>query len=164
MKPDADTVQAAIGQKKPFRSAGQEGVIALLLAAEVLRWRVAQLVEAHGELTFQQYNVLRILRGAGEAGLPTLEIAVRMIEHTPGITRLLERLEEKHLVTRSRSGADKRQVLCRITARGRKLVDELDGPVDDLDEDSLACLSKGELATLTDLLNRVRKHGSRGNP
>lgn len=161
MKPDADTVQAAIGQKKPFRSAGQEGVIALLLAAEVVRRRFTKLVEARGQITFQQYNVLRILRGAGEGGLPTLAIGERMIEHTPGITRLLERLEEKHLVARSRSAEDKRQVVCRITARGRKLVDELDEPVNDLDETQLDCLSRSELSTLTDLSNRIRKHGSR---
>ncbi len=161
VKPTADTVQTAIGQKKAFRNASQEGVIALLLAAEVVRWRVTQLVEAKGQITFQQYNVLRILRGAGEAGLPTLAIGERMIEHTPGITRLLDRLEEKGLVTRERSDEDKRQVLCRVTARGRKLVDELDGPMDDLDDESLACLTKGELATLIELTNRIRKEGSR---
>ena len=161
MKPAADTVQAAIGQSRPFRSAGQEGVIALLLAAEVLRWQVAQVVEARGQITFQQYNVLRILRGAGEDGLPTLDIAERMIEHTPGITRLLDRLERKHLVARQRSGEDKRQVLCRITARGKKLVDELDRPMEALDDEALACLTRSEIATLIDLTNRVRKHGSR---
>jgi DNA-binding MarR family transcriptional regulator len=158
MKRDAPTVQAAIGQVRPFRSARQEGVLALLLAAEAVRWRFAQLFAAHDELTFQQYNVLRILRGGGEEGLPTLELGERMIEHTPGITRLLERLEEKGLVRRARSGADRRQVLCRLTARGRRLVDELDRPVDELDERSLSCLTKGELATLTDLLNRIRRH------
>ncbi|MBI5361919.1 MAG: MarR family transcriptional regulator [Planctomycetes bacterium] len=163
MKPDADNVQAAIGQKKPFRSAGQEGVIALLLAAEVVRRRFTQLVEARGQLTFQQYNVLRILRGAGDDGLPTLALGERMIEHTPGITRLLERLEEKHLVTRSRSGEDKRQVVCRITTRGRKLVDELDEPVGDLDEASLDCLSRSELSILIDFSNRIRRHGSRSH-
>jgi MarR family transcriptional regulator, organic hydroperoxide resistance regulator len=161
VKPAADTVQAAIGQTRPFRSAGQEGVIALLLAAEVLRWQVAQVVEARGQITFQQYNVLRILRGAGEVGLPTLDIAERMIEHTPGITRLLDRLERKHLVERERSSEDKRQVLCRITARGKKLVDELDGPMEALDDEALACLTRSELTTLIDLTNRVRKHGSR---
>jgi hypothetical protein len=56
--------------------------------------RLAGVVEPHG-VTLQQYNVLRILRGAGEGGLPTLEIAQRMIEHAPGITRLLDRLERK---------------------------------------------------------------------
>lgn len=158
MKHDAPTVHAAIGQTRPFRSSGQEAFVALLLAAEVLRWKFAQIFAAHGKLTFQQYNVLRILRGAGEEGLPTLEIGARMIEHVPGITRLLDRLETKGLVTRGRTGVDRRHVLCRLTTRGRRLLEELDAPVDDLDENALGCLSKSELATLTRLLNRVRTH------
>jgi DNA-binding MarR family transcriptional regulator len=156
VKPDADSVQAAIGQKKAFRSAGQEAVIALLLAAEVVRWRFAQLLAEHGALTLQQYNVLRILRGAGEEGLPTLAIGERMVEHVPGITRLLDRLEQKHLVSRARSAADRRTVRCRVTAKGLRLLEELDGPVDELDHASLACLSKGETSTLIRLLNRIR--------
>jgi DNA-binding MarR family transcriptional regulator len=158
MKLDAATTKDAIGQQKPFRSLGHEGVIALLLAAEAVRWRFAQLFASHGELTAQQYNVLRILRGAGDDGLPTLEIGQRMVEHTPGVTRLLERLEEKDLVRRGRSGDDKRQVLCRITQRGRKLLEELDAPVSELEDASFSCLSKAELSTLNSLLNRVRRH------
>lgn len=158
MKPDAATVKEAIGQNKPFRSGGHEGVVALFLAAEAVRWRFTQLFAVHGALTPQQYNVLRILRGAGEDGLPTLEIGQRMVEHVPGITRLLERLEENDLVRRSRSGDDKRQVLCRITARGKKLLDELDAPVARLEDASFSCLTKAELTQLNSLLNRIRRH------
>lgn len=158
MKPDARTVQDAISQQKPFRSAGHEGVVALFLAAEAVRRPFEQLFAEHGELTLQQYNVLRILRGAGSEGLPTLAIAERMIEHTPGITRLLGRLEAKGLVRRARPSSDRRQVVCTLSAKGRRLVDELDGPVLQMDDESLACLKKAELATLIDLLNRIRQH------
>jgi len=116
MSRNAPTVAAAIQQTKPFASKRQEGTIALFLTAEAVRWRFARLLASRGELTVQQYNVLRILRGAGAVGLPTLSIVERMIEHTPGITRLIDRLESKGLVTRSRAAEDRRQVLCRISA------------------------------------------------
>jgi DNA-binding MarR family transcriptional regulator len=160
MKPDAETVQAAIGQTKPFRSVGQEAVIALFLAAEVVRRPFTRMLEEHGDITHQQYNVLRILRGAGENGLPTLEIGVRMIEQTPGITRLIDRLEAKGLVTRTRSDADRRQVVCRISARGTKLLKELDPDVNRLDDAVLDTLSRNELETLVRLLNRIRRHSA----
>lgn len=161
MRPEADSVQAAIKQSKPFRSLSQEGVLALFLASEAVRRPFEQLLAEHGELTLQQYNVLRILRGAGEAGLPTLEIGARMIEHTPGITRLIDRLEEKGLVSRARSASDRRQVVCRSTARANKLLKELDAPMNALDDESLSELSRGELTTLIQLLNRVRQSRAR---
>src|SRR5881394_2146497 len=74
------------------------------------------------DITGQQYNVLRILRGAEPAGLPTLMIAERMIERTPGITRMVDRLEAKKLVRRDRCESDRRQVLCTITATGLELL------------------------------------------
>ena len=79
--------------------------------------RFSNLVEPHG-ISLQQYNVLRILRGAGKSGTPTLDIADRMIEKTPGITRLLDKLEAKQLVRRERCPEDRRQVLCWITNAG----------------------------------------------
>src|SRR6202008_362828 len=103
-----------IKQRRPFRSRGQEGVLSLLRTADQLKRDFACLVEPHG-LTLQQFNVLRILRGAGPKGLPPLDIAERMIEQAPGITRLLDRLEKKALVRRERCPEDRRQVLVAIT-------------------------------------------------
>jgi DNA-binding MarR family transcriptional regulator len=160
MDPKAATVREAIGQKKPFASRRQEGVLALLLASERVRWRIAQVLSGKGELTLQQYNVLRILRGAGPEGLPTLSIVERMIEHTPGITRLIDRLVAKKLVERDRSSEDRRQVLCRITPRGLAVLAGLDSDMDELDEKVLGILSAGEVATLVRLLNKVRIHQS----
>jgi DNA-binding MarR family transcriptional regulator len=152
----APTVAEAIRQTKPFRSRRQEGAIAIVLTAEAVRGRVARLLAAEGDLTPQQYNVLRILRGAGAKGLPTLSIVERMIESTPGITRLLDRLEAKKRVRRDRSGEDRRQVVCRITPQGLAALKALDPIVNSADQDVLSSLSDQEVGTLIRLLNRIR--------
>src|SRR5947207_13462800 len=119
-------------QKPPevFRSREQEATLGLLRTADAMKRSLAQVIEPHG-ITPQQYNVLRILRGAGAEGLATLEIAERMIEQTPGITRLLDRLQRKKFVTRRRSSTDRRCVYCRITVDGLTLLGRLDLPVQD---------------------------------
>ena len=115
-------IQQEIKQSRPFKSRSQEAAIALMRTADLVRRSVGGIVEPF-DLTPQQYNVLRILRGAGEEGLPTLEIAERMIEQTPGITRLIDRLETKHLVSRERCKTDRRRVWCRITRDGLGLLE-----------------------------------------
>src|SRR5215470_7514740 len=95
--------------------------------ADLVRRHATALIEPQG-ITLQQYNVLRILRGAGADGLPTLEVADRMIEQTPGVTRLLDRLEAKQLVRRQRCPKDRRQHLCWITPKGLALLRKLDAP------------------------------------
>src|SRR4029079_16784201 len=120
-------IQQEIKQTRPFRSKGQEAAIALMRTADLVRRAVGTIVEPHG-LTIQQYNVLRILRGAGDKGLPTLESAERMIEETPGITRLLDRLEAKRFVARERCKSDRRRVWCRITKDGLAMLAKLDAP------------------------------------
>ena len=121
----------------------------------LVRRVIASVVEPHG-ITQQQYNVLRILRGAGEKGLPTLEIADRMIEETPGITRLIDRLELKRLVTRERSATDRRQVFCRITPDGLTLLARLDEPIAEAEREALGILSERQLTQLLSLLDRAR--------
>lgn len=123
--------------------------------ADMVRRSVASVVEPAG-ITPQQYNVLRILRGAGETGLPTLEIAERMIEETPGITRLLDRLESKLLVTRERCDKDRRRVWCRITPQGLDLLRQLDTPLQKADEGALQSLGKHDLEQLIELLDKAR--------
>ncbi len=153
--PPLSRLQREIRQRKPFRSPQQEAGIALLRTADLVRRRVARVVEPQG-ITVQQYNVLRILRGAGKETLPTLEIARRMIERTPGITRLMDRLEAKHLVHRDRCPTDRRQVLCRISAEGLKLLEKLDEPVARADESALRTLERADLERLLVLLEAVR--------
>lgn len=150
------TVLEAIQQTKPFKSPRQEALIAMLMTTERLRWPLQDMLSRTGELTPQQYNVLRILRGAGKDGLPTLEIATRMIERAPGITRMIDRLERKELVERERTPGDRRQVLCRITATGRTLLRSLDKPIEKLDEELLSALSIAESKELIRLLDKVR--------
>ena len=123
--------------------------------ADMVRRSVASVVEPAG-VTPQQYNVLRILRGAGERGLPTLEIAERMIEETPGITRLIDRLELKGLVCRERCKTDRRQVFCRITAQGLDLLHQLDMPLQKADEAALQSLGHQDLEQLIALLEKAR--------
>lgn len=148
-------LQREIRQRRPFRSKGQEAMLGLLRTADLVRRSVAQVLEPHG-ITPQQYNVLRILRGAGEEGLPTLEIAERMLEQTPGITRLLDRLEAKELVRRKRCAADRRQVLCWLTPEGSALVARLDAPMDEADEAVAAVLPAADLERLVALLDALR--------
>src|SRR3954453_11999632 len=153
--PESSLLQREIRQGKPFRSRGQEVVVALLRTADLVRRAVSQAVEPH-DITPQQYNVLRILRGAGEQGLPTLEIAERMIEQAPGVTRLLDRLEVKGLVRRQRCAQDRRQVLCWLTPGGLELVERLDEPVDSADAEAVAMLTPEEQEKLLRMLDAVR--------
>jgi len=145
-----------IQQSKPFRTPHQEAAIALLRTADVVRRRIAAVIERAG-ITGQQYNVLRIVRGAGEAGIPTLDIAKRMIERTPGITRLLDRLENRQLVRRERCPSDRRQVLCWITPAGLEVIAQLEKPVTQADKEVIQGLDVAELRHLIDYLDRIRE-------
>jgi len=152
----ASLLQRELRQTRPFASAAQEAHLALVRTADHVGRQMARVVEPAG-VTLQQYNVLRILRGAGDAGLPTLEIADRMIEQTPGITRLLDRLETKQLVRRSRCPKDRRQMLCWITPDGEALLAGLDAPILEAHAAVVADLTAEEQAQLIALLERVRQ-------
>jgi DNA-binding MarR family transcriptional regulator len=144
-----------IKQTRPFHSAAHEAVVSILRTAAVVQRQIAGVVEASG-VTIQQYNVLRILRGVGEAGLPTLAIRDRMIEEAAGITRLLDKLESAGFVMRERSTPDRRQVLCRITPAGVELLARLDAPVDAAQEATVSMLDEAEQRMLATLLGAVR--------
>src|SRR3954451_14343222 len=131
------SIQHELKQTRPFASKGEEAGVALMRTADLLRRHVA-VVLAPFILPEQQYNVLRILRGAGEQGLPTLEIAERMIEQTPGITRLIDRLEAKGVATRERCATARRKFFCRIAEAGLELLAVLDEPLQEAEEDALS--------------------------
>ncbi len=131
----------------------QEAAVRLIQAADVVRRRMAAVIEPYG-VTVQQYNVLRILRGAGDP-LPILAIAARMIEHTPGITRLLDRLEAKGLVARVRDTKDRRVYHCSITAAGLALLASMDAAVDEVDEAAVGALNPAEVSQLLQILKTV---------
>jgi DNA-binding MarR family transcriptional regulator len=148
-------LEREIRQSRPFASSAQEAVVALFRTADLLRRKLTRLVEPYG-ITLQQYNVLRILRGAGQAGLPTLEIAERMIEHSPGATRLVDRLAAKGLVRRERCPQDRRQVLCWITPSGLDTLAALEQPMLARDHDFFAPLAVLEMEGFLRALEALR--------
>ena len=151
----ASPLQRELKQTRPFRSPGHEAILDLSRTADVIRRRFAEVLGPAG-VTPQQYNVLRILRGAGAGGLPTLEIAERMIEQAPGITRLIDRLEKQGWVQRERGTDDRRQVRCYVSAAGLALLTKLDPLVEAFETRLVAALTTGEQQALIGLLDRLR--------
>ncbi len=144
-----------VAPEEKFRSREQQATLGLLRTADALKRHYARVIEPHG-ITLQQYNVLRILRGAGPDGLPTLTIGERMIEQTPGVTRLVDRLESKNLVDRAPCPKDRRRVFCRITPGGLALLEKLDAPINQADAGAVSVLGEDDLGSLIDLLDRIR--------
>ena len=149
-------IYGEIKQTKPQRTPGQMAVITIFRTADVLRHTVERSLSAFG-VSNEQYNVLRILRGAGESGLPTLEISSRMLSRSPNITRLLDKLIAKKLVRRSRPKDDRRVVIVSVTPQGLELLAHLDGVVDNV-FNNFPSTTKAEIETLVDVLDRIREH------
>lgn len=126
----------------------------MLRAADRIRVRATAVVKPYG-LTLPQFSTLRILRGAAEP-LPIMEVRRRLVERTPGITRLVDGLERMGLIERCPDTADRRSTCCAITSAGLKLLRTLDGPMAENDRESLADLSRAEIAQLTRLAQRVQ--------
>lgn len=146
-----------IKQQAPFASLEEEAFLNLLRTSSQLEHGLAEAMKAHG-LTLTQYNVLRILRGAGEDGLCRNEVQERMLTPVPDVTRLLDRLEEAGFVGRARDPDDRRFVIARITEVGLDLLGRLDEPVVDQLDQRLGHLSEAELRKLIDLLEEARQH------
>lgn len=143
-------------QSRPFRSLSQEAYVGIARTASVLNRLTASILEEEG-ISVAQYNVLRILRGAGADGLPTLSIRDRMIDPAAAITRLVDKLETAGLITRERVSCDRRQVVCRIAPAGAAMLARLD-PVMDATDDLLdRVLTEDELRSLNLLLAKVRR-------
>ncbi|HKK72063.1 MAG TPA: MarR family winged helix-turn-helix transcriptional regulator [Candidatus Krumholzibacteria bacterium] len=149
-----------IRMTKPFRLPELEAYLNLARTYDQLHGEFNELFREYG-LTQQQYNVLRILRGAGEEGLPSLEVAHRMVTRVPDVTRLVDRMERSDLVTRQRCDRDRRVVRIRLTAKGRDLADRLEGPTDAFHREQLGHLSGEELDTLNRLLEKIRARPDR---
>ncbi|HEX7239547.1 MAG TPA: MarR family transcriptional regulator [Longimicrobiaceae bacterium] len=145
-----------IKQTRPFASLEQEAFLSVERTAAVLGHAFSEALKPHG-ITSTQYNVLRILRGAGEGGLCRSEIWERMVAQVPDVTRLLDRMEAAGLVERERSATDRRFVTTRITEEGLRILRELDGPVEALHQRLMSHLGADGLRTLVDLLARLRE-------
>jgi MarR family transcriptional regulator, 2-MHQ and catechol-resistance regulon repressor len=148
-------LQQEIRKREPFATAEQEAVLNLFRTSDRMQHRFAKLFREYG-LTPSQYNILRILRGEGKA-MPCLEIAQRTITVVPGITGLIDRLEQSGLVTRQRSEEDRRVVNVSITTAGEEVLARLDEPLLELHRKMLAHFSAQELAELTRLLEKTRQ-------
>ena len=146
------------GKKRDSASLETRVFVALLRAAERLSQDAEQLVKQQG-LTGTQYNVLRILRGSEPAGLPCRGISDRMISHDPDMTRLLDRMEKRGLITRERQLDDRRVVKTRITSEGLDILRKLDAPVQDLHKRQFRNISgehlKGLAAALEEILQKA---------
>lgn len=154
----SDRLRSEIKQSKPFRSLEVEAFLNIQRTADVLMRGVSETLKAH-DLSPTQYNALRILRGAGD-GLACSEVGERMVNKDPDITRLLDRLEQRELVTRARDAKDRRVVTAKITAKGMKLLAGLDEPVDTLHRRQLSALGEKNLRQLVMLLEAAREHAN----
>jgi DNA-binding MarR family transcriptional regulator len=116
-------LQAEIKQTKPFTSPTAEALLSVLRTAAVLEHHLSEVLKPYG-ITHTQYNVLRILRGAGTTGLCGREVAERLVSKVPDISRLLDRMEEMQLIDRERDPADRRHVTARISSKGLRVLEQ----------------------------------------
>ena len=145
-----------IKQTKPFTSRQQEATLNVLRTADALKRGMDLLLKRHG-ISSAQYNVLRILRGAGEKGLHCSGIAERLITAEPDVTRLLTRMEKLGLLNRRRDGHDRRVVTTTATPQGLRLLDEVERPLQKLQKQQFALLSDDEIEALIGGLEMVRE-------
>ena len=150
----ATRLQHALKKKRPFESTAQEAALNLLRTSDRLQHRFVRLFRQHG-VTPAQYNILRILRGQGQP-LPILEIASRTVTVVPGITGLVDRLQQAGLVERIRCEQDRRVVYVAVTPKGMDILAALDRPVVELHEKLLGHLGPKELKELNRLLAKAR--------
>lgn len=149
-------LQAELRKKQPFDTLEQEAYLNIVRTNNLLMVPFNKLFREHG-ITPAQYNILRILRGHADMGLPSLEIASQMVTCVPDITRLIDRLEQSGYVTRERSAEDRRVVRVNVTAQGLDLLANLDEPLLALHRSCLGHLTKQELKDINRVMVRARE-------
>jgi DNA-binding MarR family transcriptional regulator len=152
------TIKKPTRSDRPPHTLEEDVFISLQRTADGLMQGIEELLRPTG-LSVTQYNVLRILRGAAPEGLACGEIAQRMITRDPDITRLLDRLEARGWVTRSREKRDRRIITTRITSAGLRLLKTLDRPVRELHRRRMRHVNEKKLNVLLRLLESVRENG-----
>jgi DNA-binding MarR family transcriptional regulator len=140
---------------RPFDLLEEETHLSIVRTAAILEHAMAQALKPYG-LTVTQYNVLRILRGAGKGGLCRNEIGERLLRQVPDVTRLLDRLTDLKLIGRERTDTDRRMVRTQITPKGLKILAELDAPVRAFHRTRLERMSRQKLRQLVDTLAELR--------
>jgi DNA-binding MarR family transcriptional regulator len=151
----AGRLQQEIKQTKPFASLEQEAFLNLQRSADYLIQTLNEVLKPTG-LSGTQYNILRILRGAGTQGLACREIGERLITHDPDITRLLDRMERRELAIRCRENRDRRIVTVRITAKGLAVLEELDERIPEILRQQFRNFDEPRLKLLIELLESLR--------
>lgn len=149
------TLQNELKQAKPFKCLEEATYLGIVRTAAVLEHALTQALKPYG-ITPTQYNVLRILRGAGADGLCRNEIGERLVTSVPDVTRLLDRMEEMRLIGRQRSASDRRYVTTRLSRQGLELVNQLDARIAAIHRERLGHLSRARLQALCELLDTVR--------
>lgn len=145
-----------IKQTRPFASPEQEAFLNIMRTSALLQHAVAESLKPFG-VTQVQYNVLRILRGAGGPGLCRHEVRDRMVTPVPDVTRLLDRLQDRGLVTRERDAVDRRLVTARITDDGLALLKAVDRPLATTTRRLLGHMDESDLQRLGELLVLARE-------
>jgi DNA-binding MarR family transcriptional regulator len=151
-------IQQALKQRKPFSSLRHEVMVSVARTSAVLSHSFEQALKAHG-ITPTQYNVLRILRGAGPEGLCRYEIGDRLITPVPDVSRLLDRMAAAGLILRERALSDRRLVVACITPKGLATLEALDVPSREIIDAQMKHMSDEQLLTLRDLLDLARNEG-----
>ncbi len=152
------TMREELKQSKPFASLEQEAMLSIARTAAVIDHALAEALRPFG-VTQSQFNVLRILRGAGDDGLCRYEIRDRLIAQVPDVTRLLDRLEQLEFVARQRDTGDRRVVTSVITRKGLALLARIDEPLAGFHRGQLGHLGRAKLRLLIDLLAEARDGG-----
>lgn len=151
----AGKLQAELKQTRPFALIEEEATLNVVRTAEVIQSRMADFLKDY-ELSPVQYNVLRILRGAGASGATCSQIGERLLNRDPDITRLLDRMETRGWIVRERSSTDRRVVVTRLTDAGLALVDRIDQPLRAMSKATLGKFGRDGLAALIAGLERMR--------
>ncbi len=149
------SLRQQLKKKGPFDSVEQEAMLSILRTSELLENRLARLLREY-KLTPSQYNAMRIMRGEGEP-MPCLEVADRMIQIAPAITRVVDQLVQRGLINKQQSSEDRRVFLIELTTAGARLLKKLDEPIKSLHQSLLGHVSKSDLRILNGILESARE-------
>ncbi len=149
------TLREQLRKKGPFDSLPQEAMLSILRTSDLLENRLARLLRDH-DLTPSQYNAMRIMRGEGKP-MPCLEVADRMIQVAPAITRVIDQLVARELIVKQQSSEDRRVFLVELTTKGKRLLSRLDDPIQNLHRTLLGHVPEIDLKALNDILQTVRE-------
>ncbi|MEO7137479.1 MAG: MarR family transcriptional regulator [Gemmatimonadales bacterium] len=151
----SQNLQAELKQKKPFPRVTAEALLSVLRTAAVLEHQLTEALKPYG-ITHTQYNVLRILRGAGADGLCGREVGARMVSRVPDVSRLLDRMEETGLITRERDPGDRRHITARISRKGLAILAQATPELEAVERARAGQIPTGQLQQLIEVLGAVR--------